>query len=257
MGGFGFAVFAVVTLVLALPVGIAGAMVIGLAAAIAWTVVAWFRCESTVLDLSDADVVDQTDEPRLFNVTAGLCAAMGVAPPAIHVLDEPAANALVVGRDVRHASFVVTRGLLDKLTVVELEAVIALLLFKIRSGDTGPESVAVSTVGALGVLSVRAERIDWLSRALAWPDRGVERVLAWLHSSRAEIDTDIAAAGATRYPPGLASALEKMDGHSAVTAASPVTEHLWIAPALALSSRRNAVRIHAPLSERIAVLQEL
>lgn len=254
---FGGVVALLITIVLAIFLPPLLALVIGVAVAGGWFAWGWLKADEIVLDLSDTDSADEDDHARLFNVAAGLCAAMGVPPPALYVVEEPALNALAVGRSPRHASLVFTEGLLEELDLVELEAVTSLLLFKIKAHDTVTETIVIPTIGAVGVLSEMADDVDWLSRVLAWPMPLVEKVLAWVHPSRSEIDTDLAAIGTTRYPPALASALEKMNGRSAIAAACPVTEHLWIAPPLAMSSRRNAALIHAQLPERISVLQEL
>lgn len=254
---FGSAIFLAVTLVLAVLGAGRFAPLLGLVLAVVWLTGAWLYGDRVVLHLTGVDPANRADHARLYNVVEGLCVATGVAVPTLYVVDDPALNAMTAGRYRRRGSLVFTQGLLDESSLVELEAVVSLLLHKLKSHDAIPETFVVPTVGSSGVLSELSDSVDWLSRALSLPTPAIEKVIAWLHPSRGELDTDLAAVGTTRYPPALASALEKMNGRSAIAAASPVTDHLWIAPPLAMSSRRNVARIHAQLSERIAVLQEL
>lgn len=254
---FSGGIFLVLSLILAAAgLGIVG-VVIALIVALATTFLAWSRADSTVLDLSDVELADESRDPRLFNVTDGLCAAIGVGIPRLYVADEPSLNAMVAGRDAKSSSIVVTRGLLDELSLVELEAVVSLLLYRVKSGDVATETVAVTTVGSFGALSERFSNVDWLSRALSLPLPLVERAYRWIHPARYELDVDIAATMFTRYPPALASALEKMQGRTIVAAACSVTTHLWIAPPLPVSSRHDFSGIHAEISDRISVLHEL
>ncbi len=239
---------------------IAGAPVIGLAAGIlvafAAFVVARSKATELVLDLCEAEAAVEPEHSRLFNTTAGLCAAMGVAPPNLYVVDDPAINAISVGVDPRNAALAITSGALEELTLLELEGVLALQLHRIRSGDIVPETLAVTTLGLPLALSEMADRWAPLSRALAASAPLVMPGLRKLHSRMDELDTDLAAVRYTRFPPGLAAALEKMQGRSALAVGAPVTAHLWIASPLPPAARL-APAVHATLEERVAVLQEL
>ncbi len=230
---------------------LAGTIVSGAAFALAWS-----KSSDVVLDLSEAEAADEKRHPRLFNTTAGLCAAMGVAPPTLYVVEDLAINALATGVDPRNASLLVTTGALDQLTLIEFESVLALQLHRIRAGDIVPETIAVTTVGAPLVLSEITDRWAWLSRVLALPAPLVSSFITRLYSKRDELDRDLAAVRYTRFPPALASALEKMKGHSALGAGAAVTAHLWIASPLGPTAR-SVPAVHATLEERVAVLQEL
>lgn len=253
---FGASVFLVAFVVLFLLLGVL-AVVPALLVAGAWVGLAWLRADATVLDLADAEPADEQSHARLFNVTAGLCAAMGVSPPDLYVVEDDARNAMAVGRDAHHSALVVTQGLLEVLSLVELEAVVAHQLFRIKSGEVVPETFVVPTVGASVALAERLDGIEWLQRIVSVPTPLVERVLVRLHPGQSDLDTDIAAMQFTRYPPALATALEKMSGRSALAMGTPATAHLWIAPPLSATSRPSVVHMHAPIAERVAVLQEM
>ncbi|HEU5151197.1 MAG TPA: M48 family metalloprotease, partial [Iamia sp.] len=161
--------------------------------------------------------VTEADEPRLHNAVEGLCVGIGLAPPRLHVVEDDAANALAVARSVDDADLVVTRGLLDRLSLVELEAVLAHELARIRRGDAvvGPlAGVALGGPGAAAPVSIVAP----ITRAVV--GRG-EPVETW---------SDLAAVDITRYPPALASALATLASVQPAVpgAARPAAAHLWV-----------------------------
>lgn len=233
------------------------AILIGVAAAVGWLSAAWFKATNVVLDLSEVEPASESDHARLFNVCAGMCVTVGTSAPDIYVVEDSALNAMAVGRNPRSAALVVTTGLLEELTLIELEAVVAFELLRIKLLDTAPETYVVPTVGAAAVLGEAADRWQWLQRILFAPMPLIERVLVWLYAGRKDVSLDVATVSFTQYPPALASALEKMDGKSALAMGTPVTAHLWMAPPLGLRASTSLSKIHVPLAERVAVLREL
>jgi heat shock protein HtpX len=175
--------------------------------------------------LRDAGAVpaDPARWPRYCNLVEGLAQAAGLPMPRLYVADSEAANAFSVGRDPERAALVVTSGLLGALNRVELEGVLAHELNHIWSWGA-----------RLATLGVALGRVPGLLRLLAPPRR--------------EFDADEGGARLTRYPPGLVSALRKLDG-AGQPPDRPGLRHLWImAPEDAT---------HPPVDERIAALQEL
>ena len=177
---------------------------------------------------------------RLDNLVEGLCVTHGVAKPAVQVIDDPAINAAVVGTDPKRATIAVSTGMLQSLGRIELEAVVAHLLSRIRSGDIVPATVAAALFGGV-------------------PIRTLLVVPGW------DLQADAQAWRMTRYPPGLIGALEKIRaGSSVVRFASSFGTQLWFANPLAggdESGNEKAVRslfdAHAPIEHRIVPLQEL
>ncbi len=204
------------------------------------TALGWWTAAGVALRRSGARPAEVADHPRLHNLVKGLCAAHGVAMPGLYVIDETAVNAFSVGRSADHVSIAVTGGLLDAMSRVELEAVLAHELSRIKDDDVLVDTLAVT-------MPVTARLIH---RAL---------------TRQREPQADLSAARMTRYPPALAAALTKLrDADSVVRAASWSTAHLWIAaprpdeagshvPA-ADDGRFDA---HLPLDDRIAAVQEL
>lgn len=253
---FAIVVFFVTWAVTAAVVGWWG-IALGLVAAGIWTGMAWSKSGDAVLDLSDAAAADEHAHARLFNTTAGLCTAMGVAPPSLYVVDDPGLNVLATGTDTRSASLVVTEGVLDEFSVLELEAVVAFGLHRIKSGIVVPETLVVTTVGAALVLSEAADSKPWLARLLELPAAPILGIISRIRPPRQDVADDLATVGYTRSPPALASALEKMSGHSALAVAPKVIAHLWMAPPLGTSARSQLADLHTSLDERVAVLREL
>jgi heat shock protein HtpX len=175
---------------------------------------------------------EPTDHARLLNLVEGLGGGAGVPRPEVLVVADPAPNALAYGADPRHATLVVTTGLLERLGRVELEGVLARELAVVKSHEIAPATVAVALLRVLGPIGPVAA---WIRRtALATP----------------AVAVDASGVAITRYPPGLAAALEKLraDGAS-VRAGSAATAHLWMVPP--------DPTLHPPLEERIEALREL
>jgi heat shock protein HtpX len=170
--------------------------------------------------LAGARAVSADDEPRLHNVVDGMCLAAGVSKPELRVLDDPAANAVLLGR--RQPTLVVTRALLDRLELIELEGVVAQQLAHLKSGKV---------------------RADTLTVPLALVAPGLAGRIVEPHR---EATADAGAVTLTRYPPGLLAALEKVvAGPFAVRSGWRTTRHLWLA------------RASDELNERIDTLREL
>ena len=229
LGGLAAVVFLVVELVLALVgLGFLLALVPAVAAGAAAAWVVQSRAEGVVLRRIGAVPVDETEQPRLHNLVEGLCVAAGLPKPALHVVEDEAPNTLAVGRDPRHAALVVTTGLLDKLTRIELEGVLAHELSHVKSHDT-----AVATLAAVLLGRVAPGRVP---SALG---------------RRREAVADVTGVALTRYPPGLISALEKLrDDPTVLRSTDRAVAHLWIETPLAEPP-------DPPLDERIQALREL
>lgn len=198
----------------------AAALVVVAAAVTAWL---WQRAPGAVLRAIGARPSDEADRPRLHNLVDGLCATMGLSPPAIAVIDSPVPNALSVGRDPQSATLVVTSALDRWLTLVELEGVLAHELVHIKRRDTVVATVAVSVAGPLSLV--------------VGVPRATERVHSLIGRGR-EFTADQRAASVVRYPAGIGSALEAMLEGPEHSASWPpgrgrtgsVTRWLWIDP---------------------------
>lgn len=215
------------------------------------------------LAASGAGPVSEADEPRLHNLVEGLCVGIGLAPPELWLVDDPAANALAVAETVDDAHLVVTRGLLARLSLVEIEAVLAHELARIRRGEAVVGALAVPTLG--GFPALRALGPVGGARFALWLPLLAAPVTRAIVGRGAPIESwsDLAAVEITRYPPGLAAALGKLadDPAPRPSASAPAVAHLWIHGARAEGTFGAALtRVYEPApptGERIEVLEEL
>ena len=248
--------------------------------------VSYRTADRIALSVSRARPVTQDEYPRLHNVVEGLCMAGGLPKPGIYVIEDPAPNAFATGRNPNHASIALTSGLLDQLSRVELEGVVAHELSHIRNYDILASTMAVTMVGAVALATDLSLRTMWWNggRVPREGDRddrnnpvglvgfflllvsplvaGAMRIAV---SRRRETMADVAACQLTRYPPGLISALEKISADTCVThGVTTATAHLWLEQPMSgvgdagkLRSIHQMYDTHAPLDERIALLREL
>ena len=221
----------------ALLAALAGRVVFILAAVVALVlaVVAFLYADRLVLRLSHARLVSPDEEPRYHNLVEGLCVSAGLPKPDLYVIDDDIPNSFATGRSPNHASIVVTTGLLGRLSRMELEGVLAHELAHIRNHDI--------LVTALGTALVALPLLP--ARSLS------TRLLDALVGRGREYDADVSGVRLTRYPPGLAAALEKLRSDQAADlSASRATAHLWI------SSPYDGARGER-LDKRIAALRDM
>jgi heat shock protein HtpX len=262
------------------------ATVIALVIAAALAFASYWKADKIALAVSRARPADPAQYARLHNLVEGLCIASGLPKPGVYVIDDPAPNAFATGRNPRHAAIAVTTGLLEKMNRVELEGVVAHELSHIRNYDILVSTLAVTLVGAVALLSDIAIRTMWWNggRVRRDGDQGnhtnplaivgfILLILAPLAakamqaavSRQRETLADVSACQMTRYPPGLISALEKLQHDTTVThSASTATAHLWIEQPMSgvgdggkLRRSHRMFDTHPPLEERIALLREL
>jgi heat shock protein HtpX len=264
------------------PIATVIALVIGATIAFA----SYWKADKIALAVSRAHPADPEQYARLHNLVEGLCIASGLPKPGVYIVDDPAPNAFATGRNPRHASIAVTTGLLEMMNRVELEGVVAHELSHIRNYDILVSTLAVTMVGAVALLTDVAIRTMWwnggrVRRSGDHADRNnplalvgfallilapiVAKAMQAAISRQRETLADVSACQMTRYPPGLISALEKLQADTTVThAASTATAHLWIEQPMSgvgdegrLGGPHRWFNTHPPLEERIALLREL
>lgn len=236
-------VVAVVLAVLVDPLaGVAAVVVV----AGAWALVVHLRARSSLerlLSALSAGPLDGGHAPRWENVVDGLGATSGVHDVELLVIDSDAANGLAAASADRRV-VVVTRGLVDGLSLIELEGIAANLLGRIKDGSARYGTVVFGLIGPF------LEPIDAAGRLLA-DGLGPQRALR----------SDLTAVDVTRYPPGLAAALGHLDHiGTGIDGVDPSTAHLWVAPVCADGAGVAAAvaeTVLQPLSYRVAALGEL
>jgi len=237
----------------------------------------WFS-DKIVLAMSRAKPIEKQDNPELYRLVENLCLAAGLPLPKIYIIETPAPNAFATGRDPKHSVIAVTTGLLERLGRTELEGVIAHELSHIGNRDTLLATIIVILVGLVIRVVDIFFRMGFSSR-----DRDEERgspifavfgilmlilapILAQLMqfaiSRKREFLADASGALLTRYPEGLARALEKISqSPEPLKTASNATAHLYIVNPLkgtqATSRLAQLFSTHPPVEERIGALREV
>lgn len=212
---------------------------------------AYWYSDKVVLSLSHAKPIAKQDHPELYRIVENLCITAGLPLPKIYIIDSAQPNAFATGRNAKHAVVVVTKGLLEKLEKAELEGVIAHELSHIGNKDILLQTIVVVLVGMIVMMTHFFFRISFLRGAGRRDGREGGRlgaimmvvglvllilapVLANLIklaiSRKREFLADSSGALLTRYPEGLARALEKISADpNLLRGASDATSHLYIA----------------------------
>jgi heat shock protein HtpX len=239
-----------------------------------------------VLASTRAKEVTPEQEPRLHNIVEGLAIAAGIPKPRVYVVPEQAPNAFATGRDPAHSSVAVTRGLLDMMDRVELEGVVGHELSHVVDRDILLGTVVATLVGAVVLLSEFFMRSWWWGgfRGRRGNDSGggggealifalgfvllilapiAGQIIKTAVSREREYLADAQGAMLTRYPPGLAGALRKIQAAPhAMRSANNATAHLWLeqpsrVPGDGTSSLERLFSTHPPIAERIRRLEEM
>jgi len=209
--------------------GIVAFVVAGLAIA----GVAFLVAERLALRLLKARPLAQGGSVMLRNQLEELCARAGVAEPDLYTVGPGAPAIASVGRS--NNALIVTDGLTDDLTVVELEAAVARELARTRSGSTTVDTLAV----------------PFLTLPFAMFGGLVDKALAFFRGGDHDARVDLEGAAITKYPPGLSAALSKMS--DAPASSSSAVAHLWAVGSRADSGQPGRYGI----DERLELLQEL
>ncbi|MDP1538450.1 MAG: M48 family metallopeptidase [bacterium] len=248
----------------------------------AMSLFSYWHSDKIVLALSRAKPIEKQDNPELYRLVENLCITAGLPLPKIYIIDSAQPNAFAAGRDAKHAVVAVTRGLLEKLERVELEGVIAHELSHIGNKDMLLQTIVVVLVGMVVIMT------DFFFRIAFWGGMGgrsreggqlrlimilIALVLAILApifaqliklaiSRKREYLADSSAALLTRYPEGLAQALEKISADSnPLKTANDATSHLYIASPFRGKEKTSWLHklfmTHPPVQERIKALREM
>ncbi|MBE3097764.1 MAG: M48 family metallopeptidase [Planctomycetes bacterium] len=252
-------------------------------------IIGYYAGPRAVLAMSGARAIAKEDDPQLYNIVEELSLASGLPMPALHIIDTPAMNAFATGRDPQHAHVAVTRGLREKLGRDELQGVLAHELSHVQNFDIRFMTLMAVLVGVVVLVA------DIGTRAIFYGGRGRSRgrggggggaiqlviilvalllaILAPIFakliqlavSRQREYLADASAARMTRYPEGLAQALEALAADTQpMHEASRATAHLFIVQPMMASGRRagsgegtSMWSSHPPIQERVSRLRSI
>jgi heat shock protein HtpX len=236
--------------------------------------ISYWYSDKIVLAMARAKPIEKKDNPELYRIVENLCIGAGLPVPKIYIIDEDQPNAFATGRDKNHAVVAVTRGLLERLERSELEGVIAHELAHVGNKDMLLQTITVTLVGFVAILS------DWFLRMSRFSykrerERSSEilfifailasilapiaaQLIHFAISRKREFLADATGALITRYPEGLARALEKIASYPySMKIASNATAHLFIVNPFRGSKIANLFSTHPPIEERIKALREM
>ena len=247
------------------------------------TLVSYFQGNAIFLSLAGARRIEKKDNPVLFNVVEEMTIASGLPKvPDVYIIDQAAPNAFATGRDPQHAAVAVTAGLLETLNRDELQGVIAHELGHVANRDVLYMMMVGVMMGTIVLLADIGARVFFYGggrRRTSSRSSGqaqlvivvvavvlmilapiVAQLIYLALSRRREYLADASSALYTRYPAGLASALEKIS-HStaALPTATRATAPMYIVNPLGVSARGLAdlSSTHPPISERIRILRSM
>ena len=237
----------------------------------------YYASDSIVLKMTGARLLQESDNPKLFNVIQEVVIASGLPMPKVAVVEDSAPNAFATGRNPEHAVIAFTTGLLDAMDRDQLQGVIAHEMSHVGNRDTLVSAVAATTAGAIALLSDMLTRMMWFGggrrdnrdnngNPIALVLSLVVLILAPLAavllksaiSRRREALADATAVSFTRNPAGLRSALEVLAADSTVVhQRSTAVAHIWIESPLDARSVSKLFATHPPIEERIAALKAM
>ena len=249
---------------------------------IVMTLVGYFQGDSILLSISKARKIGPDDMPRIYNVVEEMKIASGFEKmPDIYIVDDPALNAFATGRDKNHASLAVTSGLLQKLSRDELQGVVGHEMAHIRNRDVLLMALCSILLGTIVMLAWYGSRVLFFGGGTRRSSSGggsaqiiillvaialmifapiMAQFIYLAISRKREYLADASSALYTRYPEGLASALEKIAASTEqLKSANKATAPMYILNPFRKNGRtaEDLSSTHPPISERIRILRAM
>jgi heat shock protein HtpX len=248
---------------------------VGLALISVWG--SYWASDTIVLTMTGAQEIQESDNPKLFNLIQEVSIASGLKMPKVAIVEDSAPNAFATGRNPDKALIAFTTGILNVMDREELQGVIAHELSHVKNRDTLVSAIAATTAGAIAILSDFLTRMMWFGAGrrddrdsnqnpLALVVSLIILILAPLAamllrsaiSRKREALADATAVAITRNPAGLRRALETLAADSTVVQQrSTAVAHIWIESPLDGSSVSKLFSTHPPIEERIAILRKM
>ena len=239
--------------------------------------VSYYTGDKVALLTAGAKEIQKQDNPYVYRMIENLCITAGLPTPRIYIINDPAPNAFATGRDPKHASIALTAGIIQSLENEELEGVIAHELSHVKNYDIRLMTIVIILVGLVALLS------NWFVRVRFWKrddrDSGsigvilmiiglilmilspiIAQIIQLAISRKREFLADASGALLTRYPEGLASALEKISQYKQpMIHANNATAHLYISSPFGSTKKfmSNLFSTHPPIEERVKALRQM
>lgn len=244
----------------------------GLIGAAIYTLFTYYAGARMALAVNGAREIQKSDDPRYWRIVENLAITDGLPMPRVYIMDDPAPNAFATGRDPRRSAVCATSGILRIMDDKELEGVLAHELGHIKNYDIRVTMVAFALTAVISFLADIMLRMTWFSdddrennqaffiigiiAAILAPL--VATMIQLAVSRKREYLADATGALTTRYPEGLASALEKIKQTGSVARRqNSATAHMFFVNPLKGHSLANLFSTHPPLDDRIARLRSM
>ncbi|MCD4740160.1 M48 family metallopeptidase [archaeon] len=239
-----------------------------------WFLISYFAADKMVLAVSRARPVTKEEFPHVFHSIEGIAIAAGLPTPQMYIIDDTAINAFATGKDPEHSAIVLTTGIIQRLNRQEIEGVIAHEMSHIKNRDVRLMVISAILVGVIALMSDLLLRVMFFSRGNK-KQNPIVLILGLIFlilapisalfiqlaiSRKREYLADANGALLTRYPEGLASALEKIkNDKEPLEVANKATAPMYIANPLKNSKSflKNAFSTHPPIDDRIAKLRAM
>ncbi len=240
-----------------------------------YALLSYFAGSKMALTMNGAHEIQKRDNPRLWRIVENLAITEGLPMPKVYIIDDPAPNAFATGRNPNNAVVGATTGILDVLDDKELEGVMAHELGHVKNYDIRVSMVAFALVAVISIIADIMLRMTWfkdhdddnsgggqiffvlgIAGAILAPL--VATMIQLAISRRREYLADATGALATRYPEGLASALEKIGAYgSTLRRQNASTAHLFFANPLKGKSLATLFSTHPPIKDRVKQLRQM
>jgi heat shock protein HtpX len=254
-----------------------GAAVVPIAVAFSLLTTWWsyYSSDKLVLRMTGAQILQESDNPKLFGLVQEVCLASGLPMPKVAVVIDDAPNAFATGRNPEHALIAFTTGILDVMDRDELQGVVAHEMAHVANRDTLVSAVAATTAGAIAIVSDMLIRMMWfggrrdrdrnanpatlvISLVVVLLAPIAAMLLKAAISRKRESLADATAVDFTRNPAGLRKALQILAQDSTVVQQrSNAVAHIWIESPLDGKAVSRLFATHPPIEERIATLRAL
>lgn len=239
--------------------------------------VSYYAGDKVALSVSGAKQIQKTDAPELWRLVENLCIANGQPMPKVYIIQDPTPNAFATGRSPEHASVAFTTGLIERLNRTELEGVVAHELSHIKNYDIRTMTIVVVLVGTVALMTDLFLRMSFYGGRRRDSKGGggilliiglvflilapiIAQIIKLAVSRQREYLADASGALLTRYPEGLASALEKISAaNQPLKRASTATAHMYISNPFGKKKSffTGLFSTHPPAEQRIAKLRSM
>jgi heat shock protein HtpX len=243
------------------------------------TLLSYYAGDKVALRIAGAQPIAKKDNPYIYRLVENLCITAGLSLPKIYLIPDEAPNAFATGRNPAHASIALTTGLIERLEKVELEGVIAHELAHIKNYDIRLATLVILCIGIISLLSHFLLRTAFYGTGRRRSREGnlaiillvvglvsailapiIGRLIQFAISRKREFLADASGAMLTRFPEGLARALEKIKSYTRpVRRVNPSTAHLYISNPFGKTKGLVArlFSTHPPIEERIKALRKM